>query len=53
MLKEEHELQTGELRRFVKSRLASFKVPQSFRVIDALPKLGSGKVDRSLLAARE
>lgn len=53
VLSGEQELQTGDLRRFARARLAPFKVPKSVRVVHALPKLGSGKVDRSALVAHD
>ena len=40
------------LRAAARERLAGYKVPKSFTVLDALPRLGSGKPDRDSLAAR-
>ncbi|MGD0901138.1 MAG: amino acid adenylation domain-containing protein, partial [Thermoguttaceae bacterium] len=40
-----------ELRQFVKSLLPEYMIPQAFEVMDALPKLSSGKVDRAALPA--
>ena len=34
-----------------RTRLARYKVPRQVRFLDALPRLGSGKVDRTALAA--
>jgi fatty-acyl-CoA synthase len=34
----------------VRSRLAAYKVPRDLRFIDALPRLGSGKIDRRAVA---
>jgi len=36
----------------VRRRLAGYKVPKSVVVVDELPRLGSGKVDRAALMAR-
>ncbi|MFP5353643.1 MAG: class I adenylate-forming enzyme family protein, partial [Gemmatimonadota bacterium] len=36
---------------WARARLAGYKVPKGVTVLDAIPKLGSGKVDRSALAA--
>ncbi|HEX9710772.1 MAG TPA: AMP-binding protein, partial [Candidatus Thermoplasmatota archaeon] len=38
-----------EVREFGRARLAAYKVPKSVVFVDALPKLGSGKVDRGAL----
>ena len=38
------ELQVGELRKFVKGKLADYKVPKEVRVIEALPRNATGKV---------
>lgn len=38
-----------ELRRLLLQRLAPFKVPRTIRVVDALPLLANGKVDRQAL----
>jgi fatty-acyl-CoA synthase len=35
----------------VRTRLARYKVPRQVRFLEALPRLGSGKVDRGALAA--
>jgi fatty-acyl-CoA synthase len=40
------------LRRELRTRLAGYKVPKVIQVLDALPRLGSGKVDRAALARR-
>jgi fatty-acyl-CoA synthase len=34
-----------------RTRLARYKVPRQVRFVEALPRLGSGKVDRATLAA--
>lgn len=44
-------IEPGELLAWARSRLAGYKVPKGVTVLDAIPKLGSGKVDRSALAA--
>jgi benzoate-CoA ligase family protein len=38
-----------ELQDFVRQRLAPHKVPREVRLVDALPRTGSGKIDRSAL----
>lgn len=40
-----------ELLLWGRARLAGYKVPKAVTVLDALPRLGSGKVDRNALAA--
>ncbi len=49
------EEEEADLRAHLAGRLAPFKVPRTIRVLDAIPTLGSGKVDaealRSLVAA--
>jgi fatty-acyl-CoA synthase len=46
-----HALAEGELRDWLKARLAQFKRPRDIIFLDALPKLGNGKLDRVNLAA--
>lgn len=41
----------AELRAHCKHRLAAFKVPKSFEVVDRLPRTEAGKLNRSALAA--
>lgn len=41
-----------ELRAFCRERLAGFKVPDGFAVVDALPRTPIGKPDRALLRER-
>ncbi len=43
------DLQTADLRNYLKQRLAEYMVPSSFVVLDALPRTPSGKVDRRAL----
>jgi bile acid-coenzyme A ligase len=40
----------AELRAFCKDRLAPYKVPKSFELIDQLPRSDAGKLNRGLLA---
>jgi acetyl-CoA synthetase len=42
---------TSALQRYVKSRLTPYKYPRIVRYLDALPKTGTGKVDRQALRA--
>jgi fatty-acyl-CoA synthase len=42
----------AELIAFVRSRLAAFKAPKSVVVLDALPRVGTGKVDKQSLRRR-
>jgi len=42
----------GQIREFLRERIASYKIPKSWDVIEALPFLPNGKVDRRALAAR-
>ncbi len=42
---------TNELRSYLKERLPDYMVPQTFMVLDALPLLPNGKVDRRALPA--
>jgi fatty-acyl-CoA synthase len=41
-----------ELRDFARARLAHFKVPQSFKFVDELPKTATGKVQKFVLRGR-
>ena len=43
---------TSALQRYVKSRLTPYKYPRIVRYLDALPKTGTGKVDRQALKAQ-
>ncbi|HET9004293.1 MAG TPA: fatty acid--CoA ligase, partial [Gemmatimonadaceae bacterium] len=36
----------------VRTKLAGYKAPKSIVFLDALPRLGSGKIDRAALGAR-
>jgi len=40
----------AELRAFCKNRLAAYKVPKSFELVDRLPRSDAGKLNRGLLA---
>ena len=44
-------LDPAELRKWCAARLANYKVPKQFRVVDQLPVLSIGKVDRQALHA--
>ncbi len=44
---------TPELRRFLRDRLPDYMIPSLFVGLDALPRTGSGKVDRRALPAPE
>ena len=39
----------GELRQFVRDRLAHFKCPQAFHMVTDLPKTATGKVQKFVL----
>jgi fatty-acyl-CoA synthase len=41
-----------ELRAFLRSRLAGFKVPKAIEVVEELPKTGTGKIQKFLLRER-
>ena len=43
----------GDLRRFLEEKLPEYMVPSAYRVVEALPLLPNGKVDRQALAALE
>ena len=43
---------TRTLQAFVKQRLLPFKYPRVIEYLDALPKTGTGKIDRQALKAR-
>jgi len=45
-------LDAGSLRAFLDGRLARFKLPKQISVMEALPKTGSGKIDKPALARR-
>lgn len=42
-------LDVDDLRSFAQSRLARFKVPKRFHVVDRLPKTGTGKIQKFVL----
>jgi acyl-CoA synthetase (AMP-forming)/AMP-acid ligase II len=48
----EQEPDTGQLRSFVRQRLASYKVPDRFVVMGSLPRNALGKIQRNLLRER-
>jgi amino acid adenylation domain-containing protein len=49
VLETESQASTSELRNFLKTKLPSYMVPAAFEVIDALPLMPSGKIDRRAL----
>jgi acyl-CoA synthetase (AMP-forming)/AMP-acid ligase II len=52
-LQEGHAITEGDLRSFLESRLARFKVPEQILFSDEpLPRLGTGKIDRRSLKAQ-
>jgi acyl-CoA synthetase (AMP-forming)/AMP-acid ligase II len=52
-IKHGHRLHEDELRRHLESRIAAFKVPvRLWRADDALPRLGTEKIDKRALKAR-
>ncbi len=49
VLERESPVSTSELRKFLKTKLPTYMVPAAFEVIDALPLMPSGKIDRRAL----
>ncbi len=49
VLRPDGHLSEDELIAFCRGRLANYKVPRSLRVVDALPRTGTGKVDKVTL----
>jgi len=49
VLRADATLTPQDVRRFARGRLAAYKVPKTVSLQDALPRLGSGKVDRAAL----
>ncbi len=47
------DLDPGTLRGFLRERLAGYKIPKSFRMIEALPRSATGKVDKAALRQEE
>jgi fatty-acyl-CoA synthase len=45
-------LDIAELQEFLRGRLARFKVPKAFEVVDELPKTGTGKIQKFVLRER-
>ncbi len=46
-----HDLDIDDLRELLRGRLAHYKVPKVFRIVESLPRTGSGKVVKSELKA--
>jgi len=42
-----------ELKTFLAERLARYKLPRSFIVVEAMPLTAIGKLDKKLLASKE
>ena len=53
LIPESNEIDSAELREFLKSRLPEFMIPAAFVTMDAFPLLPNGKVNRRNLPARE
>src|SRR5579872_3794367 len=53
VLKPGASLTEEELRRFARSNLAHFKVPQEFRFVPELPKTATGKIQKFVLRGRK
>ena len=52
-VRDDAELSEGDLRAFLDSRIAKFKIPERFVFSsEPLPRLGTGKIDRRLLKAQ-
>jgi acyl-CoA synthetase (AMP-forming)/AMP-acid ligase II len=52
VLKEDRQATERELREFVQSRLADFKVPRRILLLEEIPKGATGKLQRIGLAAK-
>jgi fatty-acyl-CoA synthase len=52
VLRQGHNLDPEDLASFCSSRIARYKVPKQFDVIDALPRTASGKILKHVLRAR-
>ncbi len=53
VLKQQHSISGAELIAFVKSRIAHYKAPRQIEFLDALPKTGSGKIQKKALRERQ
>ncbi len=49
---EGRDLDVDELREYLLERIAKFKVPRYFRVVDELPRNANGKVQKTVLRER-
>lgn len=50
--RQSRQLDVEELQAFLRSHIAHFKVPRRFEVVDALPKSGTGKIQKKDLRTR-
>jgi bile acid-coenzyme A ligase len=46
-----HPPSAGDLRAFCRGRIAGYKVPKSFEIVERLPRTDAGKLNRTVLAA--
>jgi fatty-acyl-CoA synthase len=53
VLKKQQAVSGAELIAFVKSRIAHYKAPRQIEFLDALPKTGSGKIQKKALRERQ
>jgi acyl-CoA synthetase (AMP-forming)/AMP-acid ligase II len=50
VLKENHPASEAELTAFCKERLADFKRPKKFYIVDTIPRTATGKIARGAVA---
>ncbi|MCI5167132.1 MAG: hypothetical protein D3903_13815 [Candidatus Electrothrix sp. GM3_4] len=46
---ENAKLDLGELEAYCRQRLASYMIPRKFQLVESLPKIGSGKINKKIL----